>query len=313
MLDNADQETGARADSSLDSARKMAEELRASLEAVEADDIEDPRAEVMPVNEVLRDGTVGWHALRGYNFAGLASVLEDGLKPSLNGGGERIEQVVCLSASPRISSENNRLSNSFYEYSLKKGISLGVKFSGNRGAIRSYGGFEDEIRESTGVDPQRIKYILIPEADLKRPLLDLPAGLHEQRKPEAVIGHIETTRQHLKQLGYDDLAESFQEAAKLYIEQSREGNHLSRAETDSLERLVIDQYRVALTNGSAEPTLEDALNMVIGGRSDIRIVTFDEQLKADIARQNRTLFETRPMRPDEDGFYDDYLDSDGLD
>jgi hypothetical protein len=95
-----------------------------SFESLEEKRIEHrlPTVEAIPADRVVTDPAHAWHAVRGFDFAGLEDIVTNGLRPADNQG----SSAVCMSASPTISHSVGREANSFYAYTLQNGISLAV-------------------------------------------------------------------------------------------------------------------------------------------------------------------------------------------
>lgn len=72
-----------------------------------------------PSKEIINDPKVLWHAVRGYDFAGLESMLGEGLMPS-----EDQDYCVCFSTSPARAWLANREANSFYNFILIRSMTV---------------------------------------------------------------------------------------------------------------------------------------------------------------------------------------------
>lgn len=154
-----------------------------------------PNLEVHSANEIVADRTHAWHAIRGYDFAGLEGILAEGLTPAHN----QDDYCVCLSASPSVSHSVNREANSFYAYTLQDGLSLSIRTSGAVYPSGNHGGFVDELRRSS-VPASEIDGVMLPSDAVNRPLEQV-ATVHEVRQPKQVIEYISRTLKHLSELG----------------------------------------------------------------------------------------------------------------
>ncbi len=80
-------------------------------------------ASPMPSGEIIADPSTVWHAIRGYDFAGLEAIMQNGLLPAKN----QQDFSVSVSVSPHQAWSSGREANSFYAYTLQDGISLAIQ------------------------------------------------------------------------------------------------------------------------------------------------------------------------------------------
>lgn len=242
-----------------------------------------PKLEVQPANEIVTDPNHAWHAIRGYDFAGLEQILTNGLFPADNQG----SYSVCLSASPSVSHSINREANSFYAYTLKDGLSLSVYMSGIVCPTGNHGGFVDELRR-TSVDATDIDGIMLPSHAVRQRLIDI-STTHEARKPEQSIAYIERTLQHLSNLGIEVDATTIEAAANA-MDISSTNSYLAKDDIQKLEGAFMSAYARFLQeeHSISEPTVSDMLAAILDHThaNRIAVYAYDEALKKEISSVN---------------------------
>lgn len=186
-----------------------------------------------PSQEIINDPKVLWHAVRGYDFAGLESMLGEGLMPS-----EDQDYCVCFSTSPARAWLANREANSFYTYTLNDGISLAVVYSGLLRGV--HGGFMDELRIPDYIDSGRISGLMLPEGALDRPLVEISTQ-HEARKPQQAEKYINRTICHLQELGVE-IDEANQACLREAVKACRNGQYLSTGQNDTIQKIFMNQF-----------------------------------------------------------------------
>jgi len=243
-----------------------------------------PKLEVHPANEIASDPNHIWHAIRGYDFAGLESMLVSGISPAEN----QQDYSVCLSASPTVSHSNNREANSFYAYTLQDGLSLSITTLSVTVPSGIHGGFVDEIRRSS-VSAQEIDGVMMPSHAVNQRLLDV-STVHEIRKPIQSIAYIERTLHHLSDLGAEVDTLTLELAASA-IEINRTNDILAREDSQRLESAFMSAYSSFLVtqHGIEEPTVSDMLSVVLSRvhrDSNLEVYAYDEAIKKEVGRKN---------------------------
>jgi hypothetical protein len=269
--------------------------LMITTEAMAQHDTEP--VEALPSVEIIADPNVAWHVIRGYDFAGLESILNSGILPSKNcdgNNGRGFVHEVALSVSPAYAHSVGKESKSFLTYTLADGISLAIDNPYIR-LTKSYGGFDDEIRIPVKVEPERVKGVLLPLKNHDLPLENVITN-HEPRKPEQARSYIERTIQHINDLG----SRLSDETAHLVDDclSALGNNELTREQIATLEHAFMREYSRALTDiyGIEKPTVQDLLTIIFQ-RTNKKILTFtytDQQIEeirannSEIARINHS-------------------------
>lgn len=231
-----------------------------------------------PSQEIINDPKVLWHAVRGYDFAGLESMLEEGLIPS-----EGQDYCVCFSTSPARAWLANREANSFYTYTLNDGISLAVVYSGLlRGG---YGGFMDELRIPDYIDSGRIAGLMLPEGALDRPLVGISTQ-HEARKPQQAEKYVNRTICHLQELGVG-IDEANQACLREAVKTCRNGQYLSAEQNDTIQKIFMNHYSHSLQQLGLEPIVGEMIQLVFerAGKS-VDVYGWTEEQKRWIGQRN---------------------------
>ena len=245
-----------------------------------------------PSQEVIADPNTAWHAIRGFDFAGLEAMLEDGLLPSDN----QQDSAVCMSASPQLAWSTGREANSFYAYTLQDGISLAIGQEYPQYPTGNHGGFVDEVRQQR-VEASAIKGIMLPEKSIDTPLGEV-ATTHEARKPLKAQHYIERTIQHIADLGgqIDDQALDLVSVA---LEKSLAGNILDKDTSAGVERAFMTAYADTLTQmyGIENPTVGDILKIIFD-KAQVKpeVFAYTDEQKREIGTANAKIAAKSPAR-----------------
>ncbi len=235
-----------------------------------------------PSQEVIGDPNIAWHAIRGYDFAGLEAMLEDGLLPSEN----QQDSAVCLSASPQLAWSNGREANSFYAYTLKDGISLAISQDYPQYPTGNHGGFVDEVRQNR-VDASAIKGVMLPEKSLATPLTEVSTS-HEARMPLKAQHFIERTLRHITDLG-GQVDEETLDLASLALEKSLAGEYLDKDTYARIEKAFMKAYSDTLTQvyGLENPTVGDILKIIFDkAKVKPEVFVYTDEQKQEIGTAN---------------------------
>lgn len=232
-----------------------------------------------PSQEIIRTHEISWHALRGYDFAGLESILQYGLEPADN----QQNHCVCLSTAPVAAWLADRPANSFYIYTLRNGISLAID-TGHKRPTGDYGGFLDEIRVSH-VQPDKIAGIMLPDQALSQPLVDMTTQ-SEPRKPQQAESYIRRTARHVQALGAT-IGEADQAYLQEAIELSRDGKPFSREQNDAIQAMFMNYYSQCLEQLGLEPTVGEMIQLVFArANKTLDVYGWTEEQKQEIGRRN---------------------------
>jgi hypothetical protein len=270
-----------------------------ATEAITRQDVEP--AEALPSVEIIADPNVAWHAIRGYDFAGLESILYSGILPSKNydgNNGRGFVHEVALSVSPAYAHSVGKESMSFLTYTLADGISLAIDNPYLR-PKQSYGGFDDEIRIPVKVEPERIKGVLLPEKGQVLPLESV-VTTHETRKPEQARSYIERTIRHISDLGGrlgDETSQLVDDCLS-----ALDNSDITRDQTAALEHAFMREYSKTLADiyGIENPTVQDLLTIVLQ-RTNKKLPTFTytdkqkEEIRANNSEVARIKYNERPL------------------
>jgi hypothetical protein len=231
---------------------------------------------------IIADRSVVWHAIRGYDFAGLESMLRTGLLPAENQG----EYRVCVSVSPHEASSLGRPANSFYAYTLSGGLSLAIKFNSPISPSGDHGGFLDEAR-FTSISSDSIIGVMLPDEALALPLSEV-STMQEPRKPLQATRFIDRTLAHLASLG-GELEETTNGICSQCRATSSEGRVLTKQETSVLQETLMREYSKILATrlGKSEPTVGDALALIFE-RAEVgpKVFRYTEEQKREWGRYN---------------------------
>ena len=243
-----------------------------------------PKFEVHPANEIVADPNHAWHAIRGYDFAGLEQILTNGLLPADNQG----DYSVSLSASPAVSQSVNREANSFYAYTLQDGLSLSVSTPYVAYPSGDYGGFADELRR-TSVSTSDVDGVMLPSHTVDQRLVDI-LTIYEARMPKQAVAYVERTLQHLSDLGAE-VDTTTVEMATDAINVSNANSYLAMEDTQRLEGAFMKAYAGFLQKdyGIPEPTVGDMLAFVLDRAqrtSTVDVYSYDEALKKEVGSAN---------------------------
>jgi len=211
---------------------------------------------------LVDDASVSWHAVRGIDLAGLASVLEDGVQPSRNMSPTGWQNAVCVSGSPTASMADGREANSFLAYTMdESSLSLALDAAGS---LTPNGGFVDEHRIPGAVPPEAVVGVGANDVLLDTPLRGVAASF-EPMKPDRAATYIDR-----------NLALAERTAARAgraltprpelreFAARSRSGQALSRQETQQFHATLMGAYSEALaTPQRPSPTVRDALASVL--------------------------------------------------
>lgn len=232
-----------------------------------------------PSQEIIRTHEISWHALRGYDFAGLESILQYGLEPADN----QQDHCVCLSVAPVAAWLADRPANSFYAYTLQNGISLAINTGYNR-PTGDHGGFLDEIRMGC-VSPDKIAGIMLPDQALSQPLTDITTW-SEIRKPQQAESYIRRTARHVQALGAT-IGEADQAYLQEAIELSRDGKPFSREQNNAIQAMFMNYYSQCLEQLGLEPTVGEIIQLVFArANKTLDVYGWTEEQKQEIDRRN---------------------------
>lgn len=241
--------------------------------------------EVHTSEQLIKNKYVAWHALRGYDFAGLASILSKGLFPSAN----QQDYKVCLSASPTVSHDRGREASSFYAYTLGDGISIAFDLEPGTNIYNttSYGGFSDEIRGLAleTIRPERIVGIMIPESSASTKLSAVRTR-REARKPKQMALYLSRTLDHISELGGDPT--SIDPGILELIQRSVDLKEIVSEDISAqLEAQIMRCYSNAVRNkyGIEEPTIADMLAVLLKNYP-VEVVVFTDGQKTEIGQKN---------------------------
>lgn len=235
-----------------------------------------------PSQEVIADPNTAWHAIRGYDFAGLEAMLEDGLLASEN----QQDSAVCMSVSPQLAWSTGRGANSFYAYTLQDGISLAIGQENPQYPTGNHGGFVDEVRQHR-VEASAIKGIMLPEKSIDTPLSEV-ATTHEARKPQKAQHYIERTLQHITDLG-GQVDEPTLELVSVALEKSLAGDTLDKDTSAKAERAFMKAYADTLTQvyGLENPTVGDMLKILFDrAKMKPEVFVYTDEQKREIGIAN---------------------------
>ena len=238
----------------------------------------------LPSDEIIADPTVAWHAIRGYDFAGLEAILQTGLLPAEN----QQDFGVSVSASPEQAWSSGRVANSFCMYTLQDGISLAIKQNNPVCPVENYGGFVDEVRFAS-VSPEAITGVMLPEEAVNRPLVDI-ATRHETRKPMQTQSYIERTVAHIEALG-GQIDEDTRIVIYDCLATSVKGEFLSREQSGRLEALFMKAYSDAIEKARSisNPTVKDVLETIFAKVRKSQVFTYTDAQKQEVYSHNAQL------------------------
>jgi|GEM_PF-3595873 len=265
----------------------------AFLVAERDDQIALPELAVLPADEVLQVQEYDWHSLRGFDFAGLDSMLDEGIKPSNQLG----KHGVCLSASPAFAAASCKQASSFCTYALKGGISVGVVLGQPKPPMRDYaGGFPDERRVKF-VPAESIRSILLSDTDATLPLSQAAQSTtHERRRPLQAAAYVDRTISHLDRIGapVDDELRAFAAEVTAIHRGGEYGTYAPEDVMTRLEHGLMTSYAGYLQEvcGVAEPTVGDMISAVLlqhEQRAPMPVYGFSEQQKAAIVKQTQDI------------------------
>lgn len=227
---------------------------------------------------------IGWHALRGYDFAGLEGMLRTGIEP----------------AEERIHDRGVSLSYNLYpgfqplsllQYTLRPGLSVRVDLNGNgdrvgkdnqhketeyRPVVHGYHGFEDEVRYER-VAPNTITGIMLPLDDIGKPLA-LVETTHEPRSVNQFSRYINRAVLHIVNLGGDVPNINVDEIMAGYVNGDTD---VKRAIARNVEGKLMRAYSsvAAQLIDVTEPTVKDMLDIVqTRSESNREILIFDDEV-----------------------------------
>lgn len=239
----------------------------------------------LPSEEIIANPSVAWHAIRGYDFAGLEGMLQSGLLPAEN----QQDYSVSVSVSPEQAWSNGREANSFYAYTLQDGISLAIEQKSPLYPSGSHGGFVDEARLAS-VAPEAISGVFLPEEALNRPLTQL-ATRHEARKPLQARQFIKRTLEHIQDLG-GKLSDNANVLIEDCLATSASGQYLTAEQSLTLETSLMQAYSDVLTDrlGIAQPTVSDALRVVFDrAKTKPSTYVYSAEQKREIGSRNASI------------------------
>lgn len=238
---------------------------------------------------------IGWHALRGYDFAGLENMLTTGIEPAEE---QVYDKGVSLSYNlyPRFPFQPL----SMLRYTLQPGLSVRVDLSGNgdrvgkdtrhenavyKQKVYGYSGFEDEVRYER-VAPNTITGIMLPSDDIGKPLT-LVETSHEPRSVNQFGRYINRSVLHIAGLG-DDVPEiKVDEMIAGYVNGDSD---VKRAIARNVESELMRAYSsiAAQLVDAAEPTIKDMLD-IVQSRSDSNreILIFDDEVVQNVQMRIR--------------------------
>lgn len=231
-----------------------------------------------------------WHALRGYDFAALDTILREGIRPTdnipLSSGHLRHNPAVSLSISPSVARSDQKPSDSFFAYSLQESISLAVHYDRPRHSEGEYGGFNDETRVpdiyrngKPVVMPEQIHAVMIPAHAAKVAIGGLKV-IHEPRKPQRHEEYVKRTLMHLEELGIlqDEIAHDLEA-------------DISKERAAALGSAFLQTYCLVMERlGFEDPTLEDMIVFTMQKRNkNLQLVTWDSQFKQKVSESNGKL------------------------
>lgn len=213
------------------------------------------------------DYRTSWHALRGVDVAGLATILRDGIHPSRNSSTRSAtgwETAVCLSGSPEISLRNNREANSFVSYTMDpSSLSLALATAG---VLAPNGGFTDEHRVPGTVPPDLITAVSGNDTLLATPLTQVQATFETMKPPQAAAYIDRNMRTVAANTASRPGRPAFAASPQLqeFAARSAAGDRLSRDETQHMHRELMGAYSSLLaTADNPAPTVRDAVNAVL--------------------------------------------------
>jgi hypothetical protein len=238
----------------------------------------------LPSGEIIADPTTVWHAIRGYDFAGLEAIMQNGLLPAEN----QQDFSVSVSVSPQQAWSSGREANSFYAYTLQDGISLAIKQENPVYPVGNHGGFVDEARLASA-SPEAVTGVMLPEEAVNRPLVDI-ATRHEARKPMQAQSYIERTVAHIEALG-GQIDEDTRTVIDGCLATSAKGEYVSREQSGQLEALFMKAYGDAIekTRGISNPTVKDVLETIFANVKKPKVFTYTDDQKQEIGSQNAQL------------------------
>jgi hypothetical protein len=236
----------------------------------------------LPSEEIIADPTVVWHAIRGYDFAGLERMLLNGLEPSRN----QLDYSVCVSVSPGQAKKVGREAASFYAYTLKDGLSLAIRSDAPVFPFGESSQFADEARFMK-IGAEEIYGVMMPDWSLRKPLHEV-STIHEPRNPWQEERLIERTINHLKELG-GGVAVGETVLVQNCMETSVAGMMLERGQEIQLEGAFMRSYAevISTLRGIELPTVADALHLIYD-RAGVHptVYTFTPEQMAQIGSQN---------------------------
>jgi len=261
-----------------------------------------PHLDVQPAEKIIDSRIHAWHGLRGYDFAGLESILNTGIKPT-----QQLEEfAVCMAASPALAADLNRETPAMANFVLGGSLSVGARVQ-DQGEkfIKSYGDevdFRDEIRVPE-VRRADIDSIMLPQDALDCPLEE--ATTHcERRRPEPHIAYIERTMHHLEALGAlteGELTAQAQRVIELTKTQfSTPGfdRNAYHAQNDLLEQSFMRAYAGCLREkyGIQNPTVGDMLRVVLSrvDTGGLQVYGHNATVREEMLRENARLHPARP-------------------
>jgi hypothetical protein len=235
---------------------------------------------------VLEDPQHLWHALRGYDFAALESIVNFGLEPGQN----QDDLCTCVSAAPIVSLSMNRQANSLCTYSLDACISIALNSETPKYPKQEYGGFSDEVRltpqESNGLS---LYGLMLPEEVINAPLEELYIAF-QPRKPSAAAHYIEVTTDYLEDLGQSPELQQTKRLVRPLWQKSERGHILTSEEHESLERHFMGEYSKVASRilGIAHPNTSSMLSIIFRRTGKkLPIYTWGKDIKNTIVQANK--------------------------
>jgi hypothetical protein len=215
---------------------------------------------------LVHDQSVSWHALRGVDLAGLATILHEGVRPSRNSTPQGWAHEVCASGSPEMSLRNRREARSFLAYTMNdSSLSLALNVAGR---WQPNGGFVDEHRIPGPVSPDSVIGLTANDGLLHTRLTAVDATL-EPMKPEQAAAYIDRNLAFATHLAHrNGRAPAPAQALLDFANQSKAatatGQRLTQEETTTMHAAVMATYSAALaTPQNPAPTVGDAIQAAL--------------------------------------------------
>lgn len=234
--------------------------------------------EPVSAKEYLDDTGVTWHSVRGFDPAGVKSILTSGLRPAENQG----ELSVSLSASPAMSRRVGVDMTSFRTYSLRGGMSVG--FEGySRRPDQDYGGFTDEVRPYFYSLLKPVT-VMVPEEALDAEL-SVQTTEFEGRKPRQFELYVTRNIREIESHGVVLAADRLQELSEL-VEQQLSVDMADSTIQNRANQIILEMYSELLLAADKDPTVRNLLELVVADNPEVTVSAYTADDVAELEAAN---------------------------